>query len=407
MNKIGILTYHSVCNFGANLQALSTVDYFRNKGYDPIVINWMTDELEAYYKTHTPVEQYNIHEMFVQENLPISCRCRTDEDIMNVIINNNIDTVVIGSDAVLQHHPFLSRIVFPSRKIISLMKIGKDRLFPNPFWGSFLSLADRTIKTVMMSASSQNSPFKLTSQFVKKQQAEYLDRFLYISTRDQWTSDMVSYITGGKIRPIVTPDPVFAFNYNVISEQFSEADIRKKFNLQKKYILFSFHNSKIVSIDWLKEFKEIAVSHDIECIAFPFPQGNKFQHPFDKEVKLPLSPLEWYALIKYSSGYIGNNMHPIVVSLHNAVPCFSFDNYGVVKCRFFLNKDSSKIYAILKEFDLLTNWQSCLIPQKNVSPTFVYEALLNYDKKSVRIKSSEYLSKYLDMMREIEQIINH
>ena len=91
MNKIGILTYHSVCNFGANLQALSTVDYFRNKGYDPIVINWMTDELEAYYKTHTPVEQYNIHEMFVQENLPISCRCRTDEDIMNVIINNNID----------------------------------------------------------------------------------------------------------------------------------------------------------------------------------------------------------------------------------------------------------------------------------------------------------------------------
>ena len=42
--KIGILTYHSVYNFGANLQVLSTVGYLKNNGFEPIVINWIPED---------------------------------------------------------------------------------------------------------------------------------------------------------------------------------------------------------------------------------------------------------------------------------------------------------------------------------------------------------------------------
>lgn len=52
------------------------------------------------------------------------------------------------------------------------------------------------------------------------------------------------------------------------------------------------------------------------------PTGIGFKHNFDFSITTPLPPLDWYALIKYAKGYIGENMHPIVVALHNAVPCF-------------------------------------------------------------------------------------
>lgn len=55
--KIGILTYHWVANFGANLQTLSTVCLFKKNGFIPIVINWIPLDCELKYQSSTPVEQ--------------------------------------------------------------------------------------------------------------------------------------------------------------------------------------------------------------------------------------------------------------------------------------------------------------------------------------------------------------
>lgn len=403
MNKvIGILTYHSVCNFGANLQALSTVSYFLNHGYKTIIINWLTEELEHVYKSSVPQEQYNAHAKFVSENLPVSQLCRTEEDIVNVINREHIDAVVIGSDAVLQHHPFLSRIVFPSRQILSIIRYGVDRMCPNPFWGSFGPLLERQIPLCLMSASSQNSPYKLMSANERKIASKLLSQFSFISTRDDWTSDMVKFITHGQIVPRVTPDPVFAFNNNV-KNQVSEDEIRKKYNIDKPYLLFSFHNSNVVSVDWLAEIQRLAESEGRVCIAMPFPKGIKFNHPFGKEIPLPLSPLEWYALIKHSSGYVGQNMHPIVVSLHNGVPCYCFDHYGVKKLRSFVNKESSKIYHIMNRFNVLDNWVSCVSPSFHApSPHKVYELLKCFNIAMTKHNADKYLNEYLQMMSEIE-----
>ncbi len=400
--KIGILTYHSVCNFGANLQALSTVDYFVNHGYEPIIINWLSEELERKYKSNVLHIQYETHTNFVTENLPISKLCRNENDIVNVIKSENIGSVVIGSDAVLQHHPFLSRIVFPSRRIVTICKYGVDRMCPNPFWGSFNTSLPKKIPLCLMSVSSQNSPYLLMSSKERHVAAELLSQFSYISTRDDWTSKMIKYITCGRIVPQITPDPVFAFNYNV-HNQISEHEIREKYGLNKEYILFSFHNSHIVSVAWLKEIQELARADGKECVALPFPKGVRFQHPFNKEIPLPLSPLEWYVLIKYSSGYVGQNMHPIVVSLHNGVPCFSFDHYGVKKLHFFVNKESSKIYHIMKRFEVLSNWVSCATPKyKAPSPKKVYYSLKNFNVAKTKNAAQAYLEEYQKMMNDIE-----
>ena len=401
--KIGILTYHAACNFGANLQVLSTVDYLKNHGHIPIVINWMTKQLEDVYVNNTPEIQFEEHRKYRDKYLPLTRRCYDDDDIVNVIKEEQIEGIIIGSDAVIQHHPLLSRVLFPSRRIISILKIGSDRLCPNPFWGSFYSQLEKKIPICLMSASNQNSFYKLLSVKEKRRLRYYLNQFDFISTRDDWSSKMVSYVTKGKIIPSVTPDPVFGFNYNV-KEQYSEDYIREKYGLKRKYILFSFHNSNTVSYDWLKELKDKVDQDGLDCVALPFPSGVRFEHPFEIEIQLPLSPLEWYALIKYSYAYIGHNMHPIVVCLHNAVSCFSFDNYGVVRFGFYFNEKSSKIYHIMNHFGLLSNRVSCLKQQTNpVAVDYVLDRIKNYDKNRVNDISKGYLEHYKKMM---ESIIN-
>ena len=404
--KIGVLTYHAACNFGANLQVLSTVDYLKNNGHTPIVINWMTAQLEEVYKKNTPNNQFEEHSRYRDLYLPLSKRCFDDNDIVSVINEEKIEGLIIGSDAVMQHHPVLSRIQFPTSKIFSISKIGSDRMCPNPFWGSFYAKLEKKIPLCLMSASSQNSSYRLVSLKERTMLGNHLNQFDYISNRDDWSSKMVNYLTRGKITPPITPDPVFGFNYNV-KEQPTEDYIRNKYKLKHKYFLFSFHNSQTVSFDWLMKMKEKASSEDIDCVALPFPQGVHFNHPFEKVIGLPLSPLEWYALLKYSSAYIGHNMHPIVVCLHNVVPCFSFDNYGEVRFKYFVNEKSSKIYHIMNHFGILDNRVSCVKNRINpVTVDFVLERLKGFDKVQVANIRDEYLEQYKEMMQNIISILS-
>lgn len=401
MKNIGILTYHSVCNFGANLQALSTFSFLKKNGYNPIFINWMPKDLDDAFKNTIPVQQFKQHEDYWMKHYVLTERCYTDKDVANAIIKNNIEAIIVGSDAVCQHHTLLSRLIFPCKTIINFARITSDRLCPNPFWGSFQKLLPHKIPMAMMSASSQNSSYKILTKREKDCLREHLKNFVYLSVRDEWTANMFKYVTNGDVTPNITPDPVFAFNYNV-NDIPSKDFILKKFNLPDQYYLLSFHDSRTVSIEWLQEFENLALKKRIKCVALAFPNGIKFRHPFDKQIDLPLDPIDWYALIKYASGYIGHNMHPIVVSLHNSIPCFSFDNYGVTKLRIFVNEKSSKIYHIMDRFNLLLNRVSSKnILYKVPKPGYVLDKLLSYETIKVSKVSENIYMEYESMMKNI------
>lgn len=402
--KIGLLTYHAACNFGANLQALSTVNYWRNRGHEPIFINWVPDDLMSYYQGNTLQEQMEVHNAFREDYFPMTRRCISDKDVADVIKEEGIEAVVVGSDAVMKTSPKLSRFFFPTRKIISFYTPTTDATFPNPFWGSYFHLLEKQIPLCYMSASSQNSHYKSSNKKEKEIQKKLLLQYSYISTRDDWTSNQVKWLTDGLISPSITPDPVFAFNYN-IKEQRTADEIKKRFKLADRYCLFSFHSSRVVPISWLEEIKEKMGREGIQCVAFPFPQGIQFEHPFECEIKLPLSPLDWYYLIKYAEAYIGENMHPVVIALHNAVPCYSFDQYGKVKLHYFVNDKSSKIYHILKRFGCLNNRISIQGNYKAPSVDHVLSCIKSFDKQRVQTIADTYLDLYKKMMLDIEDVI--
>ena len=143
-----------------------------------------------------------------------------------------------------------------------------------------------------------------------------------------------------------------------------------------------------------------------DCVALPSPLGIRFTHNYDYEIPVPLSPTDWYALIKYSCGYIGNNMHPIVIALHNGVPCFSIDNYSNYDFwRRLKNDGSSKIEDLLRRFNLSENH---IVPYKDNTKGLekrIYDCITIFPKEDVMHQSEEMYTGYEQMMQDILKTI--
>lgn len=63
----------------------------------------------------------------------------------------------------------------------------------------------------------------------------------------------------------------------------------------------------------------MANAQQISCVSLPRTFGGQIMH-LDVDLSLPISPIDWYYIIKYSQGYVGVLMHPIIVAIHNNIP---------------------------------------------------------------------------------------
>lgn len=389
--NIGLLTYHWVPNFGANLQALSTYSYIENSGNTPIVLNWIPKDLEADYKKKVSDEQIKAHKEFAQSNFKnITSVCRTSEDVARAIDELKIDTVIIGSDAVFTMVPFLRRFHLSKRTLLKYEKPFQDSRFPNPYWGDFMDFVTRPVKVVGLSVSAQNTYFKSIIED-KKEMRDSLSRFSYLSVRDIWTQKMVSFLTDKKDVPTITPDPVFAFEQNVHYKGYKN-EVYSSFD---NYVLLSLtppnYNEK-----WILELEALFNSEGIKLIGLP--QTNKsFRSPLKDNLTFPIDPLDWYQLIKNSQGYIGELMHPVLVSLHNSTPVFVFDKYGFSYGGLF-DESSSKTYQIMNRFNLLDNYYNAKQIAKLPKPEYVFDRIVQFDRENCKNTANTLLKKYNEMM---------
>lgn len=396
---IGILTFYRVANFGANLQALSTYKYLLNHGHQPVMLNYYDRQWYAQFEKDIALcEQYQKHISFISEYLPSQSEiCYSADDINREITRLGIEAIIVGSDAVMQHHPLITRINRGKRKPFYISPIGCDRLFPNPLWGVGVA---PDVKMALMSGSSQNSKYRMFTHSTRQAMRDALGRFTYLGVRDNWTLKM--FMEGIGIKNVnLTPDPVFAFNYNVEDLIPTTEDIRTLFSLPEKYVLVSLHGQDI-TYEQLVELKTEFAKKGYTCIALPMPTGIRFKHPFDIEIPTPLSPIHWYALIKYADGYVGSNMHPIVVSLHNAVPCFSIDNWGT---RNWLGKatddGSSKVGDIMNICGVGENRVSIGIKGCKIDSKTIVDSIEKFPKHKVENSASTLYDNYQNMMSNI------
>lgn len=400
--KIGLLAYHAACNFGAFLQLLSTVEYIKKQGDEPIVINWIPKDFRKDYEKRSLPDVRSLYARLREKYYPMTKLCETDKQVAMVIENENIEAVIIGSDAVTQHHPLRERIHFPCRRIIYIAHPTSDRMYPNCFWGAFNKYLKKPIPLAVISGSSQDSKYYFIKGLTKFKMKKSILDFRYMSVRDDWTQKMIEYITDGDVVPKVTPDPVFAFNNNASHLVPSKEDIIKKFNIPNDYIILSFKGAKSVSQDWINEFQKFANAKGLACVKLPYADAPAFGN-IQYSVGDIVTPLEWYALIKHSKGYIGNNMHPIVTSITNGVPFFSFDNYGIPMIDGKqTNGESSKIYHILKQADLLDNRiYTCCKDYSPIEPKEVLNKIINFDILKEKTFADRYYKQYEKMMIDV------
>jgi hypothetical protein len=271
-------------------------------------------------------------------------------------------------------------------------------IFPNPYWGFFSELVPQ-IPLALMSASAQNTNYKKVISIRQKNKFKLaLRKFSFISVRDIWTKEMISYFTKNSIVPLISPDPVFAFNNNH-NDYLKREEVLSKYNLPEKYILFTLQPS-IFSNQWVNEIELLFENFGIKSYELPKPQGH-LGISIKNKIPYPLSPIDWYYLIKYSSGYIGELMHPLLVSLHNSVPFFSIDNYGFKKDGKLLEK-SSKILQIVLKFEMRDNYYSVFHKNEFPSANKVFNAIISFDKLKCKRISDNIYSEYSEMMKGIE-----
>ena len=407
MKTIGLMAFHAANNFGANLQVFSTYSYLKNHGYKPIVINYIPNDAKVF--NNRPLftgAQAKAHMEFISQ-MEMTRWCANSKEVADVIQEYQIEGVIIGSDAIAQHHPFFSRIIFPSKRhIVSFERPTTDRMFPNAFWGEFQKYLPKPIPAAIISASNQQSDYRQLAPWVKRRMREMLSNVQYISARDKWTQKMYTSIFKGKRNVEITPDPVFAFNYNV-KEIPGKGEILQKYQLPEKYILLCLRDSVTVSNKWITDFEKICYDSGYTCVAFPLPQGLQNNKILKHRVETPLSPIDWYALIRHASGYVGNNMHTIVTALHNSVPLFCFDQYGIKRLNYFVNTESSKIFDILERAGFKDNRAATsTIHDEIPAPEVVFNKLMLFDKEKCTAFANMYYNLYLNMMETITNLFD-
>ena len=403
--KIGILTYHCVTNFGAQLQTLSTIGYMKKHGYEPVVLNWFPQDLEEFYLNSHSREQFDEQFRFAMEQMPVSNLCRTMDELAAEIDRLQLDSIFLGSDALFDYTPERNRYAFSfrlMRRVPNNVDLTSNHLLPNPFWGSFGDYLKKQIPYCGFSISSQNMLYSKLNKQEKREMKRLLNRFVTITVRDKWTQKMVKCISG-RDDITITPDPVFAFNNNT-DFYIKKEDLLAKYNLPENYILISF-NKDILQDSFVNEvIEKIESKTDAVCVSFPMPRKLK-KYNTHHYIDLPLPTLDWYYLIKYSKGYIGELMHPIIVSLHNSVPFYCFDQYGTFKTVIprlwsqYLPK-SSKIYDILEQAGFLNN-MSPYFHSDNITTDDVVKRFLDFDKDKCGEFAVEQYSRYEKGMEKI------
>ena len=359
------------------------------------------------YAHRIPAEQILSHFHFADLAFPLSNKCQIEEELILTIDSLNLDAIIVGSDALFKYVPLNKCRYFSKRRlkyIYNFTPLSCERIEGNPFFGDFLRKLQKKIPAATYAVSSQNCPFEVMTRKEKAAMRNALSNYLHITVRDAWTKKMIENIT--KTKDInIFPDPVFSFNKNCYLPIPSKQEILDKYGLADNYVLYSFSNWHV------KEEYITAIAEELERqnflpVALPMPE-KLFPSKTKHHINLPLDPLDWYALIIHSKGFIGERMHPIVVCLHNVIPFYSFDEYGIFENKGFFSKkqvynpSSSKTYLIVSDAGLLKNLHSYKEGLPLPTPQYVVNAILAFDSAKCKSFASLNQKKYENGMKEV------
>lgn len=289
--RIGILTYHSCLNYGANLQLYASVKSLEMEGHEVFVF----DNLDY---SPGPIRD------FVERHSRLTERCRTDIEFREETNRLKLDVILVGSDAVFWFLPKATQ---------------GQGVYPNPFWLRWAK--DLPVRKAVLAASCMGVMFPKCSGILRRQIREDLSAFDYVSVRDRWTQSFMRWAN------VKGSDLIFDPTSSLPSiVDFSTS--RLPVGLERgRYILLTFSSSERVA-RWLQELTDEAHARGLKTCFISHPDHLCAAPDVDISISELMDPLEWLSLLANAAGYVGERFHPVILSAFFGTPFVSCDYYS-------------------------------------------------------------------------------
>ncbi len=391
--KIGILTFHRPCNFGANLQAFASCSYFRSLGHEAKVIDYVRKK-DVEYNSIVPDIQFKAHQDFAERCLHLTEQIYDREQLKLLVHKEKFDVIIIGADAVWRSPQdecvFFAKWLFDDQELASRVRVAS------------------------MSVAHMGDGFAHLPEEKRRIIADCISHFAYVSVRDPWTKYVVNrdLFNGNEVVRCINPDPVFMLSTLIDGVQWKSGGLQSK-----QYILMTLpkdwgRGGRLQKgIDsWFAQFKRLVNTAGYQLVELTLPDGPSGL-PFDVTMKHPIDPLQWFLTIRNAKAYCGLRFHAIVSCLANDVNFYSMDTYGLTG-RFDMLLDyvglhawarchekRSKIHCLLDGTGLESHRTGSFLQFE--SPKHVFNLLMSPSDDKIRSARLKYQNLFEANMKDL------
>ena len=308
--KIGIITFHGSHNHGSVLQAYATQETVASFGYDAEIINFRMESQKRYYSLYP--RGYGLRtlgqdllmlpfhgkrskrakkfEDFISKMTLSGPEMRNREELQSVA--DRYDVYLTGSDQIW------------SNRIPEL--VGSDEDFTGVY---FVDFADNNKPRV----SYASSVGEITYDELKGKK-EWLEKFVSISTREQYGVDLLKRIVDKDIELVL--DPTFLLN----KEQWRVLAGEERLIKEPYVFLYTLHGLKH-GLKWGKVLNEFGKKKGLKVVAVSpfFPITASGVHNV-----MDAGPLDFLNLIKNAELVFTDSFHGTAFSINMNRPFFSY-----------------------------------------------------------------------------------
>ncbi|WAT17571.1 polysaccharide pyruvyl transferase family protein [Aurantiacibacter sp. MUD11] len=312
--KIGVLTFHSSRNFGANLQTLATQEMLRKLGYEPVIVNYLDEAKLAAFEKMVPANQIAEHDKFAERYYTLSPALTSVEAVADYC-REELDGVVTGSDAVF-------RLATPYEPVrVAKKLLGRSNPFEAFSWADrvppfYLPFDAPGLIKGSIAASSRGTSFYFLKPHMMKKVGDALRDFDFVTVRDDWTGTLVRWLSRGGANPLYSPDPVFGLNsaFTVPEDEQPQDDLSDVVLLNGEF-----------DEAWLRGMVAAIKDRGYRALTLANPAEKDSYDFVDGKLDLPMSPLTWYSCLANCAGFIGMRFHAFVSCVTNKTPVVTMD----------------------------------------------------------------------------------
>lgn len=308
--NVGLLTFHGSHNHGSVLQAYATQKMIEELGYNTEIINFRMSSQKAYYSLYPrgfglrllgqDLLMFPFHRMrkrravkfedFIKRMKLSGPEMNNRQELQSLV--NRYDIFVAGSDQIW------------SNRIPELVKSKED--FTGVY---FFDFADNDTPRIAYASSVGEITY---DELVSKKKE--LEKFQYISTREQYGVDLLERIVDKDVELVL--DPTFFLD----KTQWEELAGDKRLIKEPYIFLYTLHGLKH-GLKWGKALIEFGKRNNLKVVAvspfFPITRAGVYNI-------IDAGPLDFLNLIKNAELVFTDSFHGTAFSINMNKSFFSF-----------------------------------------------------------------------------------